>query len=323
MYKIYDNWPELARKAYESKFDVIKFDGIKQIIFAGMGGSGTIGDILSSLLSSTNIHVDIVKGYRLPKTISKNTLIVTTSVSGNTAETISILEDSIQKKMQIIAFASGGQMIRLCKKRKIPHVIIPQNLNPRSSLVTYLYSMLKVLEPLIPISKEEINNSIEKLNELKKIICSENLKSNNLSLELAKTLSNISLVYFPYGLNAAAIRFKNSLQENSKMHTIAEDVIEACHNGIVAWEKHTEEIIPVLIQGHDDNIHTKKHWQILKEFFKSKDIKYIEIKSLEGNILTKIINLIYLLDYATIYRAAINGVDPYLVDPIEFIKKRV
>lgn len=323
MYKIYDQWPELAKEAYEFKHKIIEFKEIRQIVFGGMGGSGTIGDIFSSILSCTNIQVDVVKGYRLPKTISKNTLIITTSVSGNTAETITILENAIKKGMKVIAFSSGGKMIDICKNNNIEYRIIPQKLNPRSSLVMYLYSMLKVLNEIIPITKDEIELSIKKLTELKKNICSENLTLTNSSLEIAKSISNTPVVYFPSGLSSAAIRFKNSLQENSKIHVITEDVIESCHNGVVAWEKSSELIRPILIQGHHDNIHTKKHWKILKEFFDEKNIEFIEIKSVKGDILTKIINLIYVLDYASIYHAIINEMNPFSVDPIDFIKKRI
>jgi glucose/mannose-6-phosphate isomerase len=79
----------------------------------------------------------------------------------------------------------------------------------------------------------------------------------------------------------------------------------------------------VLIQGQDDNIHTKIHWKIIKEFFVERGIKTIEIESLKGDILSKIINLIYILDYATVYRAVLNEVDPFTIEPINYIKERV
>lgn len=323
MYKIYDEWPEMAQKAYEFEHEFIQFKKINHIVFSGMGGSGTLGDIFSSIFSCTNIQIDVVKGYKLPKTVSKNTLVIATSVSGNTIETISVLKEAIKNKCKIISFSSGGKIIELCKKNKIEYRIIPQNINPRTSLVIYLYSMLKVLKPIIPISENEVNMSIKKLKITQKLISSKNLQSTNLSLHIAKSISNIPVIYFPYGLGAVAIRFKNSLEENSKMHVIIEDVIEACHNGIVAWENASKNTRPILIQGQDDNIKTKKHWKVLKQFLDTKKIKFEEVYSLEGDILTKIINLIYLLDYATIYRAVINQTDPFQVDSINYIKKHV
>ena len=76
----------------------------------------------------------------------------------------------------------------------------------------------------------------------------------------------------------AAIRFKNSLQENSKIHAMTEDVVKACHNGIVAWEQ-DRNILPILIQGNDDYVKTKERWSVVKEFFQSKNMEYKEIYS--------------------------------------------
>ena len=71
MYKIYDRWPEIAKDAFESNLESVDFKNIDHIIFAGMGGSGAIGDLFASILSKTNIHVSLVKGYLLPKTVIK------------------------------------------------------------------------------------------------------------------------------------------------------------------------------------------------------------------------------------------------------------
>jgi glucose/mannose-6-phosphate isomerase len=107
MYKIYDVWPILARKAFESKIKPIDFEGIDHIIFAGMGGSGTIGDIFASILSKSKIHVNVVKGYHLPGTVDANTLVVCISVSGNTSETLSIQKSAHMLNCKLICFSSG------------------------------------------------------------------------------------------------------------------------------------------------------------------------------------------------------------------------
>jgi len=98
--------------------------------------------------------------------------------------------------------------------------------------------------------------------------------------------------------------------------------MEACHNGIVSWDK-PSVVKPILIQGVDDYIKTKERWKILKEFFEVKEIDYKEIYSVKGSILSKLINLIYLLDYATIYRSILSETDPTPIDAIDFIKKRL
>lgn len=321
MYKVYDKWPEIARKAFESNQEPIDFENIDHIVFAGMGGSGSIGDIFVSILSKSNIHINIVKGYLLPKTVNANTLVMIISVSGNTTETLAILQSAQKLNCKIIAFSSGGQMLEYCIKNKIQHRIITKHHSPRASFTNYLYTILKILHTSLGIKQKDILESIVELEKINKQICSLNLTDTNPSLNLAKWITDIPIIYYPSGLQSASIRFKNSLQENSKMHIFTEDIIEACHNNVVAWEKKSV-LKPILIEGQDDHIKTKERWIILKELFRQNNIEYREIISIKGNILSKIISLIYLLDYATIYKAILNKVDPSPVKSIDFIKER-
>ena len=94
MHKIYDRWSEIARESFYSNQEPANFNKIDHIVFAGMGGSGAIGDIFSSILSKTKIHVNVVKGYLLPETVDSNTLVIAISVSGNTTETLNVLDSA-------------------------------------------------------------------------------------------------------------------------------------------------------------------------------------------------------------------------------------
>ncbi|EGG41174.1 RpiR family transcription regulator [Candidatus Nitrosarchaeum limnium SFB1] len=322
MYKIYDKWPEIARESYESIQEPINFNSIDHIVFAGMGGSGAIGDVFSAILSKTKTHVNVVKGYNLPQTVDSNTLVIIVSVSGNTTETLSVLDSAYKMKSKIVVFSSGGKILEYCRKNKIEYRTIPQYHSPRASFTSYLYTMLNVLQTTLEIKREDISESIKKLEEISKKINSSNLTDDNPSLNLAKWIKNIPIIYYPFGLQSAAIRFKNSLQENVKIHAFTEDVIETCHNGIVSWEKKSG-IIPILIEGQDDHIRTKERWKILKGFLQQNKIEYREVMSVNGSIITKIINLIYLLDYTTIYKAILDGIDPTPVKSIDYIKNRL
>jgi len=322
MYKVYDKWPEIARKYYETDFTEINFGEITHVVFAGMGGSGTIGDIFASILSKTNIHVDVVKGYLLPKTVTSKSLIVVTSVSGNTEETLNVLVNASKLKCKIIAFSDGGKMEKYCNEKGLNHRKIKMIHSPRASFPAFLFSILKNLESFLPIDKTDIINSLNELEKQRNSISSNNLSENNPAINLAKSISDIPMIYYPWGLQAAAIRFKNSLQENTKIHAISEDVIEACHNGIVSWSKFSE-IKPILVRGKDDYIKTIERWEILKDYFEKKEIRYEEVFSVSGSILAKLINLIYLFDYTSIYKATLIGVDPTPVKAIDYVKERL
>ena len=163
---------------------------------------------------------------------------------------------------------------------------------------------------------------IDSLFEIHKQISSNNLTDSNPAINLANWISGIPIIYYPHGLQSAAVRLKSSLQENSKIHVITEDVIESCHNGIVAWE--TPSIVqPILLKGSDDYFKTKERFLIIEQFFTEKNIDFKIVNSVEGNILTKIISLFYFFDYVSIYRAILSNTDPTHVKPIDYIKQRL
>lgn len=322
MCQAYDLWPQISREAYELNYEQIDYKDIDHIVFAGMGGSGAVGDVLSSTLSRTNMHVFNVKGYTLPPTIDSNTLVVATSVSGNTSEILTILNSLNKTDCKLVAFTSGGDIQKFCLQNKIDHRLIKKIHSPRVSFPSFLFSILKILESVIPVTKQDITEAIKNIDEIQKVISCSNLTKTNPSLTLAEWISGIPVIYYPWGLESAATRFKNSLQENAKLHAIAEDVMEACHNGIVAWER-PSNAQPIMIEGEDDYVKTKERWKILKEYFQVNNIDYREIQSGKGSILAKLISLIYRLDYSTLYLSIMNGIDPTPTRSIDFIKDRL
>jgi len=322
MFQIYDKWPEIARDTYGSSLETIEFKDINHIVFSGMGGSGAIADIFYSILSQTPIHVDIVKGYNLPNTVNSRSLVVSTSVSGDTQETFHILKKAKETSAQLIGFSNGGKLEKFCVDNKIEFRHLEKYHSPRASLVSFLYSMIKILMPILPLNEKDVTNSISSLEKLNNEISSKNLSESNPSLNLAEWIDKIPIIYYPWGLQAVAIRFKNSLSENAKTFAATENVIEACHNQIECWEK-SSNAKPILIQGLDDNPFTKERWKILKQFFETKKIDYREILSVQGSILSKLITLIYHLDYTSIYLAVLNHTDPTPINAIDYLKSKI
>ena len=322
MFEAYDVWPDIAKESFVSNCNEFDVREIDHIVFVGMGGSGSIGDVVSAILSKEDIHISNIKGYHLPKTVDSNSLIIATSISGDTNETLTVLENAQKTNAKIAAFSSGGIMKHFCENKNLFHQEIPMIHSPRASFPKYLFSILNVFKEILPIKEVDIKKSINDLDVTRNDIFSKNLNENNISLKLAKWINNIPLIYYPWGLQSAAIRFKNSLQENAKIHAITEDVIEACHNGVVAWETNSK-VQPILIRGNDDFFKTIERWEILKEYFEEKNIEFFEVKSNNSDILSKIVNLIYLLDYASIYHAVLKKIDPTPVNTINYIKHRL
>ena len=223
--------------------------------------------------------------------------------------------------------AESDQLKQIIKEVEELHNTTTPNINSRrldkfNKLIQLSSQKQRVDETVEKIKKQDVKESISLLMETKKKIFSGNLTNSNPALSLAQWISYFPIIYYPWGLHSAAIRFKNSLQENAKIHVLAEDIIESSHNGIVAWEK-SSKIKPILIIGKDDYIKTKERWQVVKKFFNLNKIQYKEVHSLNGSILTKLVNLIYLLDYSSIYLAVLSKTNPTPVKAIEFIKSRI
>ena len=170
MYQTYDDWPTYAKNALEKEFSKVQFKDVDHVVLAGMGGSGAIGDIISAILSRENIHVSNVKGYLLPKTVDKRTLVIATSISGNTKETLSILDYKSKSDAEFVAISSGGVMKEKCFNNSITHYDIPMIHSPRASFGAFLYSILNIFEDILPIKKTEVSQSLEKLDQLQKRI---------------------------------------------------------------------------------------------------------------------------------------------------------
>ena len=322
MFRIYDKWAELSKEAYSFDHQTINCEQVDHIVFSGMGGSGALGDFFSSILSETNIHVNVIKGYTLPKTVTENSLVIHTSISGNTVETLTILQKAKKIGCKIIAFSSGGKMEDYCTKNSIEYRKIKQLNSPRASFTIFAYSMLKILQPILKIKEHDITDSLNQMTKLQENISSKNLTESNQAIKISEWINQIPITYYPGGLQSAAIRFKNSLQENAKIHAVIEEVVESAHNGVMAWETKSE-FHPILLRGKEDHTKTKEIWEILKEYFRINKINYYEVFSLEGSILTKLMNLIYLLDFVSIYVAIKNKRDPSPVKSIDFLKNKI
>lgn len=316
MIDVYKSWPEYAEESFNSskKMDV-KFDNI---IVSGMGGSGIIGNVLSYLTES---YISVSKGYFLPKNITKNTLVICNSASGNTLETLTLLKTAHEMGCKIVAFSSGGKIEKYCNKNKILYEKYKMVNSPRSSLVFSLYTILGSLYESIGLERKHIVKSIENLKKTKDQIFSTDVK-NNPSSNLAEFISGIPICYYSPKLLPAALRFKNDFQENCKKHAMIEEIAESCHNSINAWEQ-PSDINPILFRKDDDHILIKKQFDVVKEYLDSKKVQYLEIFTPKGDLLNALISPMYYMGYATILRAIRDGVDPTDIPAIRFIKARL
>jgi glucose/mannose-6-phosphate isomerase len=328
LYQIYESWPEHFRLAAKinCKLDH-EADFYDSVVLCGMGGSATSCDILNDVLRyHTNLHSIVLRDQQMPLSVDKNSLAMIFSVSGNTQETVSMLERASERDAEIICITSGGRLKEAAEKNGHKTIIIPDISIPRASLPYLLMPGLNVINQFLPelyrskassihrslstISKDIAVSVPDKTNEAKKI-------ANFLLGALAFSFTSPDLI-------SVGNRFKNSLNENAKVHCINESILEASHNEIVPFTFKFRGNISrkvLLLRWIQDRIIVSSRFQKVKHFLRSIDVPFKEIIVNEENLISAIVSSIYLLDRSTIYMAIASAIDPAPTPAIDILKK--
>ncbi len=321
---ITSNVPDESKKAFENAVkDSIDINSLNNLLISGMGGSCISGDLLKSYLySKSQIPVLVNRSSVLPNFINDKSLCVFLSYSGNTQETINCYKQAIEKKSQCIVITSGGQIEKLAIENN--HKIIKINGSPKMPRVAVgelFYSLIGVLSAIkdLNIDIKEISYSLNSLSEI-----NENSSSVKEILDLCQNNKDKKIAVFGVSpsTESIALRWKTQLNENSKVTAIFNSFPELTHNEIVNLSHNDLEnyLIIVLRDKSEDNF-VKKQIDATLEILEKATIK--EIKSDKDSLLERMIALVYLGDYFSIYHALINQIDPSPIDTIMSLKEKM
>jgi glucose/mannose-6-phosphate isomerase len=319
-----DSYKQIA-SAWNNKIDLsdLKREEFSSIVFCGLGGSAISGDLLIDYLSvELSIPFSVVRGYDIPSFANNNTLIIISSYSGNTEETISCFNQAIKKDCKIIAITSGGKIEAEAKKNKIPIVKIESGFQPRYALGLSFFSLMKVMQELGFINEEK---NVKSITDLWQRRGEEYSNENNISFRIAEQLTGfIPVIYSAAFLSSAGYRFKCQLNENSKLHAFHHNIPEMNHNEIIGWESYKEKIFHAKIiylldkEYHSQNL---KRFSILKEILSKQKLDILTLESNEADKKVRIMDLIFLCDWITFYAAVLRGYNPSEIDFIHQMKK--
>jgi glucose/mannose-6-phosphate isomerase len=330
----YDKWPEYCKNAFNRNIDVNEelFENVSSVVFSGMGGSGTTGDILADWMRlKCKVPIHVTKNYHIPTFVDDKTLFVALSVSGGTEETLTSLVEAASAGARIIAVSQGDEMERICKKKKLFHLNIQQRILPRVTLPEVLYSILNLLthSNLLDGLKEQIHDSLQSVEETGKKICQTCEYEHNPAKQFASwMLGHIPAAYCSPLQRGVGIRFKNSMNENAKTNAIAAEISDACHNELVSWNyKDNSALKPVLLRNRSDPEEISTQFDVFKEMLQRNGYDVFETPVHGSTALSSIVSSLYLLDYATIYLGILRKVDPTPIDAVfefkDHMKKRM
>ena len=207
---------------------------IRNVLITGLGGSGIGGTIIAEVVASQcSVPITVNKDYFLPSFVNEHTLLIVSSYSGNTEEmTTQAMEEAIQRKAKIVCITSGGKVEATAKQQGIDYIIIPGGNPPRACLgysLTQLFYVLHFFKLINADFKAQLKAAIDLLVKEEAFIKAE-------AEQVAEFLNEkIPVIYAVDGYNGVATRFRQQINENSKMLCWHHILPEMNHNELVGW----------------------------------------------------------------------------------------
>ena len=309
----------------------INYSKPQTIIVAGMGGSAIGGELLKDWTrDKIDVPIEICREYSLPAYADERALVFIISYSGETEEALGMFLDAIKKNCMTFCISSGGKLLEFAEKLKLPHLRVPSGFPPRAALPYLFLPMLIFLEKLGLISdvSSEISEAVKILEQVKRENLPEKPLGDNLSKKLASRINGTVPVIYGFGIyRAVAQRYKQQLNENSKIPAKWDFFSELNHNEIVGWEA-VKELAKcfsmIFIRDKDEPEGIRQRIEATKELMSQKATKRIfEVWSSGQSRLAKMLCTIYIGDFTSVYLAILRGVDPTPVKTISLLKQRI
>lgn len=307
-----------------------KLKNINKIIITGLGGSAVGGDLVRSFLQyEIDIPVFINRNYGLPAFADGDTLLIASSYSGETEETISAYEDGKSKGCKIAVISTGGRLTIMAEGDGNYVIKIPKGFQPRCALGYSVVPLLILFAKLGLISDKD--SDIKEVIRLIKERSSEYTTvdpQNNLSIRMAeRILGRIPVIYSSCDImDVVNLRWRGQFNENSKSPAFGNVLPEMNHNEIVGWGKNLEilrKFVPIYLKDKDDNPKILKRMEVTKDIIKPYRELEFELESEAPGRLERIFDLIYLGDWVSYYLAILYKSDPTQIENINILKSKL
>lgn len=285
----------------------------KHIILCGMGGSHLCAGIVKAYKPGIDIYVH--RSYDLPpynEEFLKNSLLIASSYSGNTEETVSFLDEGVARGLQVAVIATGGVLIEKAKEFNLPYIQLPNTgIQPRSALG---YSTIA----LAKLSLDE-----DMLSDLKSldIDTKEYREEGN---ELAEGLKGkIPVIYSSVNNLSIAYNWKIKMNETGKVSAFYNIFPELNHNEMTGFDNKelSSDFKFIFLKDRDDHARIQKRMDIAEKIFEENGHEVIKLELQGKNVFDKIFRSLILADWTALYLAEIYGVDPEKVPTIEKFKQ--
>lgn len=298
------------------------------IVVAGMGGSASSGDLLLGCAAEhLDVPVLVHRGYGLPTVAGDRDLVIASSYSGDTAESLSAAEAALSRGCPLVVVTSSGRLAALARERGVPRVTLPAGLMPRMALGYLFFPLLGILKSadLHVVKGGEVEEAFSVIDGLAAELGPARPAAANEAKRLAQAIGQfLPVVYGGPVTGVAAYRWKTDFEENAKTFAAAGVLPEMNHNEIEGWSgRLARELYLVLLRDRDEGAEIARRFGLLRELVGPGAAGIAEASTRGGSCLARLLSLTYLGQWTSYYLAILRGVDPWSVPVLDALKGRM
>ncbi len=320
MLEYIQNFPSQLEQSIEiferSNFKV-DLGSTRAVVITGMGGSGIGGTFASEYVSSfSQMPIVVNKSYQLPAFVDSHSLVVASSYSGNTEESLQCVEQALQKKARLIAITSGGKLKQMALQYGFSVIDLPGGFPPRTCLGYSFVQLLGIFEG-VGILSEEWKNHIQSAALL---LRNQQADIREQAHSVAKKIYKTFPIIYSLQSEALAWRLRQQLNENSKVLCSHHIIPEMNHNEIVGWRVVNAPHSVLVFLTSADLPQNRKRYAFCKAVFEKYEVPVIELMGMGNNLLEEWMYLVHWSDWISYELAVLNGVDAVEVKVIDDLK---
>lgn len=305
----------------------VEYRQARQVVVLGMGGSAIGGDLARTLAARhARVPILVSRDYEAPAFVGPETLVIASSYSGNTEETLSATEQALTAGARILAISTGGTLAELASSRGFPLLRFRYDAQPRAALGYSLFSLLGILSSLdyVPAALLKIDEALTQIRERTAAYGVDSPTSLNPAKELASALhGSLAVVYGGGILAEVARRWKGQFNENAKHWAFFEQFSELNHNAVIGYEHPealAEKIVVVILSSALNHPRIGLRERITASILGRAGIHNRVVRAEGQGELAQVCSIVVLGDFVTYYLALLNGADPTTIGNIDYLK---
>jgi len=303
---------------------------VHDVLVCGMGGSAIGGDLAAAWAERHGLRVAVHRGYGLPSWVRSHTLLVFSSYSGNTEETLSAFAASSAVGAPRACLTTGGALAARARAAGVPVWTLESGFQPRAALGYSLSGLLMLLHTagLVVDPEADIAAAAGALQEQTRRLGPDVPEAENPAKRLARRLhGTLPIVHTGSGiLSPIGVRWRGQLQENAKTLAFGNVYPELDHNEIMGWhalEELRRACLLLVLRDPEDPPPVRRRMEVTCEILQERVKGVVWIDAPAADVLPRMLHTVALGDWASVYLAFLNGVDPTPVAEIDLLKRRL